>query len=161
MESFSHTMLRKITVSNTRQREKTDINDVASLMAHSTETANRHYHLQDEIAKARSGHEVVRELFGSPVKTKPEKKDEEAETSYEECNVTTTAEEPNTDAPNQKDLHRKLSHLFPLKLLLRHHILPIPLNLQSTPKETDMPGHGYLGFLEENGANRRKGYTMR
>ncbi|KAK3716241.1 hypothetical protein QZH41_006216 [Actinostola sp. cb2023] len=69
LEHFSSTMVRKICVTHTREQSAAAKTNIASLMVHSLGTAERSYSLQNRILQCSSGHDTVRALFGSPVKS--------------------------------------------------------------------------------------------
>ncbi|KAK3742384.1 hypothetical protein QZH41_002604 [Actinostola sp. cb2023] len=68
VQKFCATMLRKVSVTNTRDQSDTSKTNIATLMCHSLPTANRHYSLQNKLDQSSKGHDAMRALFGSPVK---------------------------------------------------------------------------------------------
>lgn len=68
LAKFCNTMMRKATVTNTRKENVQRREQIATLMSHSFSTADRLYDLPNQIAKAASGHETVRNLFATPTK---------------------------------------------------------------------------------------------
>jgi len=68
VETFCSTMVRKVCVTNTRDHTEAEKTNIASLMVHSSVTAERSYSLQNRIQQSSSGHDAVRALFGSPKK---------------------------------------------------------------------------------------------
>lgn len=71
LKRFSNTMVRKATVTNTRDNVDKVKGNLATLMLHSVNTANASYDLPDKIQKAASGHDVVLNLYATPSKKQP------------------------------------------------------------------------------------------
>lgn len=63
LASFSSTMIRKATVSNTRHLTSPEKNILASLMAHSRKTADSHYHIQNKVRTHSDAHKTVKKLL--------------------------------------------------------------------------------------------------
>ncbi|KAK3705279.1 hypothetical protein QZH41_000077 [Actinostola sp. cb2023] len=91
VDKFCSTMLRKICVTHTRDQTTAQKTNIATLMVHSTTTAERSYSLQNRIEQSSSGHDAVRALFGSPKKTVQEDDDTTSSTNTVPPSVTTTA----------------------------------------------------------------------
>jgi len=148
LESFSHTMLRKITVTNTRKKSKSEIDDVAVLMAHSAQTANRHCHLKDKIAKSRRGHEVVRALFDSPTKDKKNSPSKEKKDSPEKVK-NSQAEEEKDEKTTAEVSSSSIETEIPKDLL---GLPSVPFSPQSTntipPTEESNRGTNERSLLE-------------
>ncbi|KAK3713985.1 hypothetical protein QZH41_017103, partial [Actinostola sp. cb2023] len=91
IEKFCSTMLRKVCVTHTRDQTTAQKSNIATLMVHSTTTAERSYSLQNRIEQSSSGHDAVRALFGSPKKTVKDDDSSTGSTNTVAPSVDTTA----------------------------------------------------------------------
>lgn len=105
LRKFCSTSIRKTTVTNTRDREEADKSNIATLMAHSLNTANKHYQVRDKIQATGKAHETMKSLYGSPVKKPKRSSSSDAAKEEDHIDVRTPIKEPE---PEQQTPNRRI-----------------------------------------------------